>query len=182
MYASNKPKHVRYKVSPYVFQTVTKLDRLVPIKINGITKMRKEHFDGKKPKFIKYMHVIGEAGVVKTKTKTTPETADRGVTCALVGYANDHEGACYQMYNPEINVLYESRVIVWLKRLYFPNALAALDRQIEETDSTKVRESNYILSSYNWKLSTNTLPDFSGVSFFNLTVDGRQCIRKVQSL
>ena len=103
--------------------------------------MRKENFDGKKPKFIKHIHVIGEAGVVKTRTKTTPKTPDRGVICALVGYANDHEGACYQMYNPESNVLYESRDIVWLKRLYFPNTLPALDRQIEEIDSTEVRES-----------------------------------------
>ena len=30
---------------------------------------------------------------------------------------------------------------MWLKRLYFPNTMPALDRQIEETDSTEVRES-----------------------------------------
>ena len=85
MYAANMPKHVQYKVFPYVFQTVTKLDWLVPVKINEVTKMRKVHFDGNKPKCIEHMHVIGEAGVVKTRTKTTPKISDRGITCMFVG-------------------------------------------------------------------------------------------------
>ena len=54
----------------------------------------------KKPKFVKHLHTIGEAGTVKIMNDTTPKHQDRGVHCIFVAYAENHPEGCYQMYDP----------------------------------------------------------------------------------
>jgi len=60
-----------------------------------------------------------EAGTVKTKTKTTPKLNDQGVPCMFVGYAVDHPGDCYRMYDPKTQRVHITRDIIWLKRMYY---------------------------------------------------------------
>ena len=103
------PKEKKHIVAEKAFETATKLDRLIPVKINGVTKPCVKHWSGKIPGFAKHLHTWGEAGVVKVRTKTTPKLEERGITCMMVGYATDHKGNCYKMLNIETNQILLSR-------------------------------------------------------------------------
>jgi hypothetical protein len=50
---------------------------------------------------MKLLRTWGEAGTVKVKTKTTPKLADQSVHCMFIGYADDHDGDTYRMWNPK---------------------------------------------------------------------------------
>ena len=119
MMEAKVPKDKKHIVAQKAFETATKLDGLIPIEINGVTKPRVEHWSGKIPGFAKHLRTWGEAGVVKIRTKTTPKLEERGITCMMVGYATDHEGDCYEMLNMETNRILLSRDVLWLNRMYF---------------------------------------------------------------
>jgi hypothetical protein len=124
MYSANVPMNIRYKVWTEAFKTATLLDGLVPIELDGKIATRYEHWCGKIPEFAKHLRVWGEAGTVKIKTKTTPKLADRGVQCMMVGYALDHPGDCYRMWDPKTARVHETRDVVWLKRMFYEKAIA----------------------------------------------------------
>jgi hypothetical protein len=109
----------RYKLFCEAFKTATLLDGLIPIKLNGKVKPRVVHWSGKLPNFAKHLHTWGEAGTVKTKTPTTAKLADRGMHCMFVGYALDHAGDVYHMWNPKTGWVHETRNVIWLHHLYF---------------------------------------------------------------
>jgi hypothetical protein len=87
--------------------------------IEGITKSRYEHAYGSYPKFAAHLRNWGEAGTVKTKSTGTPKLQDRGAVCIFIGYAKDHEGDCYRMWNPLTNGVRTTRHIIWLRRMYY---------------------------------------------------------------
>ena len=119
MVRAHVPIKTRYTVWREAFQTVTDLDGLQAISINGLNQTRYQHFDGKLPAFVNYLRTWGEAGTVKIKSKTTPKLADKGVQCMFVGYAHKHGGDVYRMWNPNTNRVHISRDVIWLKRMYF---------------------------------------------------------------
>ena len=45
--------------------------------------------------------------------------ADRGVQCMMTGYATDHEGDCYRMWDPKTKGIHETRDVIWMKRMYY---------------------------------------------------------------
>ena len=55
MNKANVPFAKRYKVWYKAADTATKLDGLVPITIDGVTKTRDEHWGGSIPSFAKYL-------------------------------------------------------------------------------------------------------------------------------
>jgi hypothetical protein len=69
--------------------------------INGKTATRIEHWCGKLPKWVSHLHTWEESGTVKTKIKTTPKLADRGIQRMFVGHSKDHDGDCFDMYYPK---------------------------------------------------------------------------------
>ena len=99
--------------------TATLLDGLMSIEIDGVINSRYEHWCGMNPKFAKYLRLWGEAGTVKTKTTTTPKVKDRGVPCMMIGYALEHPGDTYRMWNPDTNGVHQSRNVIWMKRMYY---------------------------------------------------------------
>jgi hypothetical protein len=119
MHRANVPINIRYKVWKEAFKTATLLDGLTVIKLNGVEATRFVHWGGENPEFAKYLRVWGEAGTVKTKTKTTPKLFDRGVHCMMVGYALNHAGDTYRMWDMKTNRVHETRDVIWLKRMYF---------------------------------------------------------------
>jgi hypothetical protein len=127
MHRANIPKEVRYKVFPKVFETATLLDGLTICTIDGETKTRVEHFTNELPKFAKHLRTWGEAGTVTIKKKMQPKLIDRGVTCMFVGYAADHEGDCYIMWNPATKRVYTTRDIIWLNRFFYTKAQHDVD-------------------------------------------------------
>jgi hypothetical protein len=75
--------------------------------------------------------VWGKAGTVKIKTKTTPKVLDCGVHCMMVGYALNHAGDTYRMWDMKANCVHETRDVIWLRRMYFENKDKAQDVVIE---------------------------------------------------
>ena len=119
MARANVPTDIRTKVWTAAFMTATLLDGLMSIEIDGVINSRYEHWCGMNPKFAKYLRLWGEAGTVKTKTTTTPKVKDRGVPCMMIGYALEHPGDTYRMWNPDTNGVYQSRHVIWMKRMYY---------------------------------------------------------------
>lgn len=119
MIAANIPKEWKPVVAQKAFETATKLDGLIPVTIDGVTKPGIEHWCGKMPLYANHLRKWGEAGVVKIKTNTTPKMGDRGITCMMVGYAGNHNGDCYEMLNMKTKRVLETRDVRWLNRMYF---------------------------------------------------------------
>ena len=135
MIQAGVPLQTRYLVCKECIATVTLLDGLVQIKINGKTMTRYEHWFGKVPRFAKKLKIWGEAGVVKTKVVATPKVGDRGVTCMFVGYNTDSGDDVYRMWNPNTKRLHRTRDIRWLGRNYFSNNLIEEARKEDSTTS-----------------------------------------------
>ncbi len=74
--------------------TMTKLDWLNIVEIDGVIKTRIEHFGYGLPKFAQYLRTWGKAGTIKTGK--VGKTSNCGATCMLIGYANNREGDCYR--------------------------------------------------------------------------------------
>ena len=102
-------------------ETATLLDGLVVTTIEGIKRTRVEHWGGSLPRWVSYLRTLGEARVVKLKTKTTAKLVHNGVTCMFVGYTLSHEGNVYRMWDPSTRRIHVSRDIIWLKRMLFEN-------------------------------------------------------------
>ena len=121
MHQANIPKKICYRLWTKAFGTATLLDGLIVSEVNGQMMSRNEQFFGvgNNPKFAKHLRTWGEAGVVTTKTKTTPKLNDRGTTCVFVGYSTDHARDCYDMWNPETGKVYQTHDVIWLRHMYY---------------------------------------------------------------
>jgi hypothetical protein len=109
----------RFKLFREAFQTATMLDGLMLVTIDDVTKTRVEHWSGKVPSFAENLRTWGEAGTVKIKTTMTPKIADRGIQCMFVGYAPDHAGDVYRMWDRGTNRVHTTRDVIWLKRMFY---------------------------------------------------------------
>jgi hypothetical protein len=123
MHHANVPMHTRYKLFPEAFKTATLLDGLVVITLDGVKKTRIEHWGGTKPSYANHLRMWGEAGTVKLKTIATPKIADRGVQCMFVGYALDHAGDVYRMWDPNTSRVHTTRDVIWLRRMFYEKPL-----------------------------------------------------------
>ena len=139
MSAANVPEDMRYLFFPHVTETATKVDGLMVIEWKGKMATKYEHWFGKIPKFAKYLRTWGEAGVVTTKAEVQPKPKDRGTTCMFIGYADDHDGDVYKMWNPETNRLLEPRDVIWLRRMFFPSKNKP-EAVIHGTENTEAEE------------------------------------------
>jgi hypothetical protein len=119
MARANIPTKVRYQVWKEAFKVATLLDGLTVTTLDGQTATRYVHWAGENPKFSQHLRTWGEAGTVKTKTISTPKVANRGAQCMFVGYATDHEGDCYRMWDPITNGVHQSRDVIWMRRMYY---------------------------------------------------------------
>lgn len=157
MIGAKVPLGIRYLVCKECIATITLLDGLVQITLNGVTKSRFEHWLGKLPRFTKKLRKWGEAGVVKTKILKTPKIGDRGVTCMFVGYNTDSGDDVYRMWNPDTKRLLRTRDIRWLGRMFYePNNLNEVregtdgDSSIEEiVDDDVVNETEEVADDAN---------------------------------
>ena len=83
-----------------------------------------------------------------------------GVTCVFVGYANNHEGICYRMWNPLKNSVHETRDVVWLHQMYFekPNT------EEERLEPIVYLESNHVTTDVDAVLGDADPEEREGVS------------------
>jgi hypothetical protein len=118
MAKANLPMKVRYKVWKEAFKMATLLDGLPVITVGGKTDTRYVLWCGKNPKFSQHLKTWGEAGTVKMHKQGTPKIADRGAQCMMIGYATDHEGGCYQMWDPQTGGVHESRDVILMRQMF----------------------------------------------------------------
>ena len=119
MHHANLPMEMRFRLFGEIFTTITLLDGLTIIEVDGLKQSQYEHIFKKKPKFVKYLRTIGEAGTEKITSDTTPKLQDRGIHCIFVGYALNHPEGCYRMYDPATHRVHQSRDVVWLHRMFY---------------------------------------------------------------
>ncbi len=119
MNAAQIPKSKHFKMWSEAVTTVTALDNLIPVRFNGVTKTRYEHGVFEIPKFMKYLRTFGEAGIIKNGKDG--KVGDRGITMVFVGYADEHAGNCYRMYNPMTSRVSVTGDVVWVRLMYFTN-------------------------------------------------------------
>ena len=53
------------------------------------------------------------------------KTGDRGFICMFIGYANDHKGNCYCMWNPVMGRVTEIQDVIFLQQMDFEKANCA---------------------------------------------------------
>jgi hypothetical protein len=143
MRAANVPKKFRYQLFPDAVKTSAKLDALQIITYNNQEKTRHEHFYGQLPSYVKYLRTWGEAGTVKTRKATDAKLKDAaGVVSVMIGYANQHSGDTYRMFDPVRRHVYETRDVQWLGRMFWAKPDDSIDdgyyaidmpSQLEET-------------------------------------------------
>jgi len=100
---ANVPMEHHQKLFPEAAKTATKLDGLTVIGCKGKEATRHVHWCGKNPSFANHLRTWGEAGPVAVKTDMTPKVNDRGITCMVIGHADDHAGDVCRMWNPKTN-------------------------------------------------------------------------------
>ena len=115
MNRANIPMEMRYKLFGEIANTVAKVDMLTVITLNGEKKTRYEHYQGTLPGFANHLRTIGEAGTVQIGKNG--KVKDRGVTMIFVGYATQHDGDCWRMYNAETGRVSQSQDVIWLNRI-----------------------------------------------------------------
>jgi hypothetical protein len=67
--------------------------------------------------FVKHLRTFCEAGIVRQKKGG--KVGDRGITMMFVGYAQEHAGNCYRMYNPVTFEVSETPDILLMGCMYF---------------------------------------------------------------
>ena len=109
----------RYKLFKEAFTCATHLDCIVITELYGIKKTCIEYWRNMLPRWATALRNWGEAGVVKTKTKTTPQIAYRSITCMFVGYSVNHTDLLYRIWNPKSNCIRVSIYVNWIKYMYY---------------------------------------------------------------
>jgi hypothetical protein len=69
---------------------------------------------GKKPILHDNLKIFGEVGVVITKDKIQAKLTNRGTTCMLVGYTENHSRDVHRMLNLTTNSIINPQDIIWL--------------------------------------------------------------------
>ena len=73
-----------------------------------------ELFFGKKPSFLKNLVEFGRIGyVTRRDVKIKGKLMERAIKCVMVGYARNHTGDTYRMYNPGTKRIILSRDVTW---------------------------------------------------------------------
>ena len=77
-------------------------------------KSSNELFFGKKPSFLRHLVEFGRVCyVTRRDTKMKGKLAERAVKCIMVGYARNHAGDVYRLYNPNTKRILVSRDVTW---------------------------------------------------------------------
>ena len=88
------------------------------------------------------------AGGVKTKKPIQAKLNDKGKPMMMIGYADNHTGDCYRMYDEDTKHVHNTRDVTWLWYMYFKkkglhkehkDKNDAVDYDSDESDS-KVRK------------------------------------------
>jgi hypothetical protein len=124
--AANVPLLNRFLLYLKAFEYVMDTDGLRVLTRDGKLRTRYAHFGLQIPPFAQHLQTWGEADTVTVKVKATPKLADRGIQSMFVGYAKDHPGDTYHMWNPLTGRILVTLDIVWLRRMFYAPAPTTL--------------------------------------------------------
>jgi len=113
---ANVPMKYQFHLYRDAFKMATDLDGLVMVTVNGKRATGYQQVFGSNPWWTKYLRLFGEEEKVKMAIGTAAKLADRGVQCMMVGYAENHDGDVYLMWNPLTECIHVTQDIIWLKR------------------------------------------------------------------
>jgi hypothetical protein len=115
---ANVPHKMKYKLFRKAYKTSALLDNFVIVTCN-IKDTRYVHCGSKNLNFTNSLHVWGEAGTVKIKTKMTPKLDDQGVQCMFVRYTLSHTGNTYRMWDLKTGGMHVSCDVIWLRQMFY---------------------------------------------------------------
>ena len=92
------------------------LSNLAVVTLNKKAATKFEHFHEAKPHHAKHLRIWGEAVTVSGKKG---KVGNRGTPMIFIGYAKNHAGDYYHVYNPNIGYVTEMRDIMWLHHMYY---------------------------------------------------------------
>ena len=96
--AANFNSEQRSELWTEAASTATKLDNIIVD--NKKDKSAYQKFYGRNTKYEKHLKIFGEVGIVTEKNKGPKDKiSNRGIKCMFVGYAKDHDGDVYRMFN-----------------------------------------------------------------------------------
>jgi hypothetical protein len=109
MGGANKPVECQKMIAIETLKTITLLDGLVVVELNGIRDTSDGHCFGGNPKWASELRTFGEAAVVKEKKRD--KTTDQ--------YSLDRMSHCYRFWNPDKNSIIENLDAIFLNQMYF---------------------------------------------------------------
>jgi len=77
---------------------VTKIENIV-VSTNKAALAHNAFYD-KEAGYVQHLRTLGKCGVVHNAGQIKNKLDNHGETCIFVGYANDHAGNVYRMFNP----------------------------------------------------------------------------------
>lgn len=104
------------------FNTATLLENIIPRQVPGNALSPYQLFWGKdkSPRYAKFLRPFGEKGIISVRKRIKGKLDDRGFEAIMLGYADDHAGDCYRMYNPKTRHVLLTRDVTWMKRKSAP--------------------------------------------------------------
>ena len=116
MKAAKLSENLKYKLWAECAKTVTDLDGLLISKKGE--KSSYEKFFKNQQKFVSHLRTFGEVGIVLDKKKIKSKLSDRGFRAIFVGYADNHAGDVYKMYNPNTSKITMTRDVRFLGKYF----------------------------------------------------------------
>jgi len=72
-------------------------------------------FYKKEATYVRHLQTFGERGVVHDAKTIKNKLDNRGEMCIFVGYADNHAGNVYRMFNPQTKRIWVTRDVRWIK-------------------------------------------------------------------
>ena len=145
--AANIPNDIRGKVAMEALKCATQLDRLKVVTLGNQTTTCDILMFGKNPNWAKNLHTWGQAIVVKEGKDG--KTGDCGKLMMFVGYPSNGESDSVRMWNPTTNQVVTTRVVIWLKRMFFESDNSS-GFELDPSQTTEdAKEDTDILSDVN---------------------------------
>jgi hypothetical protein len=117
MSAAHCSDDAKGKIALECIRTATMLDGLKVVQLRDVIATRDAHVNGSNPAWARNLRTFGEAGVVKDAKNA--KTDNRGTVMMFIGYPDNREHDSVRMWNPEMNGIWTTRDVIWLKRYYF---------------------------------------------------------------
>ena len=119
MIFANIPNALKHLVCNHLILHLTNLYNMEPITKGTETKTKFEWWGISLPKFHKFLHPWGVAGVVYIKKVSTGKMEDRGKRMMYLGASLLHSGDTYVMFDNETRRTHLARNVKMLKKMFF---------------------------------------------------------------